>query len=355
MKIAILTNGPRAWAGSRLRGYWLEDADPIHFKVYAPGDRLNGIDACDAVVFQKLQDPLNIERARRFKAEGKVVLYDLCDPVWWWYPNETKDMMRAADAVITSNDALSEVVRDIGIAKRVVTIIDRMLPSFHPTVRQHEDRERLVFVWYGASQNRIALEGSLPLLGYLAHSIPLELRIIDDAPGAKVIQQEMGHLRIVNVPFALETYDAQLTDCDVAWLPPYPGVWGELKSNNRQATAWWCGLPVVDGQDLGEMRDLCESAEVRQMVAVGNRKIAEAHYDIHQSVREVMTLVRECKGEIVYHDPFSEAQSTYKIDWDNPLAKLVRDDHIHDGDPCTHCTERSKATDKAIEGQNGNV
>jgi hypothetical protein len=298
MKIAILTNGPRAWASSRLRGYWYQDADPIHIKVYGPGDRLDGIDACDAVVFQKVQDPLNIERARRYRAEGKVVLWDITEPMWWWQPGESRDMMRACDAVITSNDALSAAVREAGIARRVVTIIDRMLPSYHPTTRKHEDRERLVFCWYGASQNRIALEGSLPLLGYLAHSVPLELRIIDDAPGAKVYQQEMGHFKIVNVPFALETYHAQLTDCDVAWLPPYPGVWGKLKSNNRQATAWWCGLPVVDGQELDAMRDMTESAEARQMVAVGNRKIAEAHYDVHQSVRELMAVVREIKGEV---------------------------------------------------------
>jgi hypothetical protein len=75
-------------------------------------------------------------------------------------------------------------------------------------------------------------------------------------------------------------------------------VWGKLKSNNRQATAWWCGLPVVDGQELDAMRDMTESAEARQMVAVGNRKIAEAHYDVHQSVRELMAVVREIKGEV---------------------------------------------------------
>jgi len=314
VKIAILTNGPRAWASSRLRGYWLQDADPIHFKVFGPGDALAGIESFDAVIFQKMQDALSIERARRYRAEGKIVAYDITEPMWWWSPNEASDMMRACDVTITCTDSLSEQVQEIGTAQRVATIPDRMLPSYHPDWKQHTQHaedQRVKFVWYGASQNRIALEGYLPMLGYLAHYVPLELRIIDDAPGAKVYQQEMGHFRIINVPFALETYHAQLTDCDIAYLPPFPGPWGAVKSNNRAITAWWAGLPVVDGFDLDMMREYAGSAEARQMEAVANRRVAEELHSIHQSAKELIALFEGIKGSAVEVHPNGAKAAEY--------------------------------------------
>ena len=289
--IAFLCNGSREWASSRLRGYWYEDIDPVHIHAYEPGSELLLIDECDAVVFQKRFKLPDIERAFRYKREGKKIILDLTDPMWWWFPKEVFAMFELADVVTTSCNALSEVVRASGKVERVVTIPDRMLPSFHPTTVQHRERDRIVMVWYGDSGNRIALQGYLPFLGFLAHEFPIELQIIDNAPGIKVMEEDSPHLKIRHIPWALETFHAHLLDCDIAYLPPYPGPWGMVKSNNRQVTAWWAGLPVVTGDDLGEMAKFASSVEARKEEAEIKRAIAERDWNIHQSVKEWQLLV----------------------------------------------------------------
>jgi len=294
-RIAILCNGPRIWASSRLRGFWLEDAAPLAFRAYGPGDPLEGLDGCDTVIFQKRFKPLDLERARRYQAEGRQIVFDLTDPMWWWFPQEVTAMCEIADVVTTSNPTLSEAVRLGGKAARVLTIPDRMLPSFHPTVADHGPRERVVLAWYGDAGNRIALQGYLPMLAYLAHFYPLELRIIDNAPGLKVVEEDSPHLPITHVPWALETVHAQLVGCDIAYLPPYPGPWGLLKSNNRDVTAWWCGLPVVRGDDVGAMAELLDSPDRRATVGAENRQRAEQEYDIARSVDQWKALAKSLR------------------------------------------------------------
>ncbi len=292
-KIAILTNGGRAFSSSRFRGWWLEDANPVRFKAYGPGDFMDGIDDCDAVVFQKRQADVDIERARRYKAEGRTVIYDITEPMWWFDPPGTLEMMRLADAVTTSSPALTAAAQENSEVRMAVTIPDRMLPSFHPDCALHGDRERLTFVWYGATDNRIALTGALPLLKYLSFKHPIELRIIDGAPQIKLEMSDPERAKVVHIPWSLETFHAQLTACDIALLPPYPGPWGALKSNNKHVTAWWAGLPVVSGFDLGELTALAENADRRQAVGQANRELAEAEYGIGKSIAQWLELVAE--------------------------------------------------------------
>ena len=296
-KIAILTNGPRAWASSRIRGWWLHDAAPLRIHAYGPGDPMPQIDECETVVFQKRQADIDIERALRYKAEGRTVIYDLTDPMWWWYPEQVRAMFRAADCVTVSSPGLLEAVKAAPEVKRAVYIADRMLASHHPTLAQHEEKDKTVLVWFGSSSNRIGLEGYLELLGYVAHLKPIELRIIDDAPQAQIRVSGMDHFTITHVPWTLETFHAQMTACDIAFIPQFPGPWGLMKSNNREVTAAWCGLPYVDGFDLGVMADLIDHPEKRREIAIVNRARVVETYETEQSVQELEALVRELKGE----------------------------------------------------------
>lgn len=292
-RIAYFPNGHREWAGSRLRAYWHEDIDPIHNKVYSPGATLDGIEDYDAIVFQKRYQLADIERAIRLKYLGKKIILDLTDPMWWWSPKECTAMMELADVVTTSNDGLTDAVLQNDLVKRAVTIPDRMLASYHPSVVEHGERERVVLAWYGDSGNRLALTGYLPVLIYLAHRFPMELRIIDNDPSMKLMLEDNDNLKITHIPWTHETFHAQLVRCDIAYLPPYPGPWGMLKSNNRQVTAWWAGLPVVDGNHIGELASMIESVELRRQTAIVNRQIAERDWDVRQSVKELVALVEE--------------------------------------------------------------
>ena len=212
-------------------------------------------------------------------------------------------MLELADVTITSNEGLTAAVEGSGKARHALTIPDRMLPGFHPNIVQHGPRERTVLVWYGDGGNRIALEGYLPLLGYLAHHLPIELRIIDNMPGVRIVAEDSERLPIVHVPWTLETFHAQLLGCDIAYLPPYPGPWGMLKSNNRQVTALWAGLPVVDGMDVGAMAALIENPALRQEVAAQGRVIAERDYDVHSSVEALKALIQDVKSGAVKVSP----------------------------------------------------
>ncbi|HEY5987271.1 MAG TPA: hypothetical protein VIV12_12990 [Streptosporangiaceae bacterium] len=304
--IAILCNGSETWASSRLRGYWLQAAAPLVFRAYGPGDSVSHVPE-ETVVFQKRFKAPDLERAARYKAEGRRVIFDLTDPMWWWFPAEVEAMFRLADAVTTSNPGLTEAVRQSGKAARVLTIPDRMLGSFHPTPVQHGPRERAVLVWYGDGGNRIALDGYLPLLGYLAHFRPLELRLIDQIPGVKVVEEDSPHLRITHIPWALETFHAQLLAADIAYTPPYPGPWGLLKSNNREVTAWWAGLPTASGLDLGELVELLDHPDLRAQIGAENRQRAEQHWDIQQSVADWQALAKALKDGLPVPAPDGHA------------------------------------------------
>lgn len=293
MKIAILTNGPRTWPSSRLRGYWYQDADPLHFNIYAPGDPLDGIEECEVVIFQKRQSPVDVERAARYQLAGKKVIYDITEPMWWWYPAEVEQIMRVSDCITVSSEGLRDAVKMIPFAQRVEYIPDRMLASTHPTLAQHEPRDKTVITWFGSTGNRLALEGYLPVLGYVAHLRPLELRIIDSEPGVHMVVEDMPHLKVTHIPWKLETYHAQLTDCDIAYLPEYPGPWGAMKSNNREVTAMWTGLPFTDGMDMAELLYLIDHREERKVMAAGNRAAAETEYETGKSIKQLLALAEE--------------------------------------------------------------
>lgn len=303
--ISILCNGPRAWASSRLRGYWYADEAPTKFNAFEPGAFLDGLEDSETVVFQKRQEPIDYERARRLKSEGRKIIYDLTDPMWLFNPPGTRAMMTVADCITTSNAGLAIQIADMPEAagKEVVCIPDRMPPSFHPTVAEHGERERLVFVWFGAGNNRWTIASGLQLLGFLAYHVPLELRVIDDHPEIKLAQEDMPHGNIEMVTWKLETFHANLVSADIAFLPPHPGPWGMMKSNNKTVTAWWAGLPVVDGWDLDDMRTLALDADKRAEVGRDNRKAAEDLYDIKDSVQEWLDLNERLHGRVAALNP----------------------------------------------------
>lgn len=305
MKIAILTHGSLTWASARFRAFWLAEADPEHFTAYSSGDRLDGLEEHDVIVILKRIGEVDIQRALHLKALGKIIVYDMCDPDWWFNIEGSSAMMQVASAITTSSAGLKQAVLDFEPGRPVAHIPDRMLPGYHSTVAEHGERERVVLCWFGAGQNRLpSLSGVLPVLQYLSQQYPLELRVIDDLPHVPLGSSLHEESIVRYVPWTVETFHAQMTACDIALLPPYPGSWGALKSSNKQASAWWAGLPVTDGFDAEYLAELIEDAELRQHFGRELRQEAEKNYDIHTSVAEWLVLAeRLTSGDLSIQMP----------------------------------------------------
>jgi hypothetical protein len=297
--VAILTQGEsRRWASSRLRGFWLQDSAPETFKVVPPGAEFpengGGLNGHQALIFQKRHAQTDRLLAEMAKMKGLAVIFDLTDPLHWFAPESVKAMADLADVVVCSSAGLADLVRADLAPKRVEVIVDRMKPSYHPTPAEHGERDRVVCAWFGLSANRASLVGAVPILNYCgALGLTFTLRVIDDQPGLPLEIGGEPPFEVDQVAWTLETFHAHLTACDIALLPPYPGPWGAVKSNNKQATAWWAGLPTVTGFDPIELGRLIQDAKLRAEVGARKRAVAERDYDIAQSVDEWRSLLAD--------------------------------------------------------------
>jgi hypothetical protein len=88
------------------------------------------------------------------------------------------------------------------------------------------------------------------------------------------------------VQWSLEHENQVIASHDIAFLPPYPGPWGRVKSNNKSLTAWACGLPVSDGWDYEYLDELCANEVVRQQTTEQGRLKLEMSYQAQLSGME---------------------------------------------------------------------
>lgn len=284
MTVLFLVGGGREIASARIRAWDIADRWPgATVKIY--GREAWAETPYDVIVVNKLCPVMSPELFAQWRAKGTRIVWDLCDPVWWWRPkSEIMRYLEQVDAVTVSSPGLKRDFEEE--FQRPATVIwDRLPPK--QTQRQHTDVERPVIVWFGYSQNRVpTLLGSLLALQRLTvEGIPYTLRIIDDGPPAwpGLTENILQHVEFVW--FSHEQLHEELCRCDVALLPPYPGAWGEMKSNNKEFAAAWAGLPVSDGEYHGLVR-LLESSTVRGQEGALMRAWAQAHGDIQQSVKE---------------------------------------------------------------------
>ena len=240
MKTLFLTPGPITWASARMRAYW-----PAR---YIPGSTVMAWDGqagipsgYDNYIFVKRADA---DIMRQIRETGARVYYDVCDPTWWWSPAPVRNVIANVDGVVCSNQALANDFIEWSDTTPIV-IPDRLELEHFPKRRQHEPVDVVRFVWFGAHQNRIAVFGGLVHLERLAangHNIALT--ICDDRPD--IVWSDLSSMfPIYYVRWRLDQENEILASHDVAYLPPYPGEWGRVKSNNRQLTAWACGLPAL--------------------------------------------------------------------------------------------------------------
>jgi len=281
----FITPGPVEWASSRMRAHWVAkhlDADVIEYS----NPDIPSFEDCKNIVLVKVTPDGEI--VRKMKADGYRFFWDICDPVHWFNPTEAKAMAEAVDGIIASNQALADDFAAWS-GKDVTVIKDRLNLDHFQIVKQHHVTNDPKLIWYGAFQNRNSLLGALATLMRLrANGINVQLTICDDRPEAP---WNIAELPVYHTKWSLANENSVIGAHDVAILPPYPGPWGTVKSNNKYVTAFACGVPAVSGFDYADLHTLLTDHEYRAQVAQTGRKWVEAEYNVEKSAQEWKELI----------------------------------------------------------------
>jgi len=285
MQVSFVAYRSVETSSARMRCFWVAKYWPearVLERADDPGD-------ADVIVFQKAFRADTCRLARYLRARGCKVVWDLCDPYWWFYPEEHANMAQHVDRAVCSTSALAEDFETAFPLHSPWVIADRQDPEFHPTIKEHALANPPVLIWFGWADNRVALHGTFAVLDRLwAHGRRFALLVLDERPDL-----EMKGLRfpVIHRRWRLESFHADLLSADIALLPPHPGPLGRLKSNNKTSTAAWAGLPVTDGFDYVRLCKLVDSVEERRAAGLEGRRMAERCYDVRQSVEEWKRLV----------------------------------------------------------------
>jgi glycosyltransferase involved in cell wall biosynthesis len=279
MKTLFISAGPIEWGSSRMRCFW-----PAKYmdgaKVMTFGEHVN-TDA-SVVIFQKVFD---LEYARLTRRIGRRVFWDACDPAWWWEPERCREIIQNVDGVVLSSQALKDDFdqwNNGGV--RSWCIPDRLELSHFPLKRQHADVSPVRLIWFGLAVNRWALLSALANLERLvANGHKIELTIMDDQPGEWPVTNMFP---IYCVPWSLDKENEIIAAHDLAILPPYPGPWGEVKSNNRVLTAMACGLPVTAGLTYSVLEFAVKNWKERVEFTKSDMLDLLLNYDVEKSARE---------------------------------------------------------------------
>lgn len=290
--VCFIAGGNPNNAGARLRAIWparfIEGATVVTWAEEPP--------AAQAYVFQKLVD---LPLMARLRAGGAACFWDVCDPSWWFNPADAREVLEYATAIVASNVGLANDFRQWSHgATPVYVIADRLLLSHYNRQARHAEREPVRLVWFGAAQNRMALYAAHANLDRLhANGHRVALTICDNAP--HVPMDIEGSYPVYYTRWTLETEAATLAAHDVALLPPYPGPWGAVKSNNKTLSAWACGLPVTPGTDYEHTRALVTDVAYRREMGAAGRQEVERQWRVEQSARQWQELLTRYVGAVV--------------------------------------------------------
>ena len=289
MSICFIPAGDMTNAGSRMRAYW--PAQFISGAAVTTWDEIRAgqLPRADAYVFQKLVD---VTLMCRLRDSGAIVVWDVCDPAWWFNPADAREAAGVAHAVVASSWPLADNFAEwSGLSTRCIP--DRVLLAHFPRQALHGDRTPVRLIWFGASQNRIALYAAAANLSRLrANGCDVTLTIFDDAPHVPVGYLE-SDMPVFYVRWSLHQENEVLAGHDIALLPPYPGPWGVVKSNNKVITAMASGLPTSEGTNYHKLHELVTDPRLRQRHCESGLDIVEEFYRVEQSSADWLALIEE--------------------------------------------------------------
>lgn len=281
-KTLFIASGPASWASSRIRCFWPAvhmDADVVVWDFPKPMEFSADY---ETYIWQKYGNP---ETQSQLLDAGKQVWIDHCDPMWW-FSNQTfmRDTFEnATGAVFSSEELRQDFLQWWGKDYNAHTIKDRLDLSHYSHKKSHHWTKPVRFIWYGITQNRVSLSGAwanLSRLKVMGHQVTLT--IFDNRPDIRITEQDS--IPILYSTWELDKEPPMIAGYDVALLPPFPGPWGKVKSNNKNLTASACNVPYVDGHDWEEMLRMMDHKERAKLAEMQSAIIPE--HDVKISAEE---------------------------------------------------------------------
>lgn len=283
MRVHFLTTAGRHVASARFRAWWIAEAWPGPDVVTCgPSDHPAAATA-DVVILSRLIG----EHIPPLQTTAPVI-WDLTDPIWCYMGDAAfLELARRMAHLTVSSDGLRDTLRsEFGLE---ATVIPDRLP-YQATQCLYPDTEVPTLIWFGYGFNRWpAFVGVSPLLArLLRNGVHFKLQIVDDQPLLPLYERDRYGLAGIteHLQWSEETMHARLCAADVAFLPPFPGWVGQVKSPNRRLTAAWAGLPIVSGLDYQAIERCLTVPASRRSQGTLNREYAERNGDIRTSVTD---------------------------------------------------------------------
>lgn len=292
--ICFITAGPVEWGSSRMRAYWPARYIPDSTVVTMADAQQRGVPDAGVYVFQKLVD---IALIAEMRASDKIVVWDVCDPSWWFDAPGAIEAVNNVGGIIASSAPLAadlqtwKAMNDTEPVP-VAVIPDRVeLSHFAPRPR-YVPGDPVKLIWYGVAVNRVALFAAVAnLIRWRGDGHDISLTIYDNAPDIRFSDLD-AIMPVTYKRWTLDTEAETLAAHHIALLPPYPGPWGRVKSNNRTVTGLAAGLQVITGEDYYELPNAIRVMEAGH----DRREYVAANYNVEQSAREWMDLINDLSG-----------------------------------------------------------
>lgn len=238
-----------------------------------PFDERKGVAHYDAVIFSKSLHPNTLALARRVKALGKTVIFDICDnlfegkekPGKQMKVQRLRDMLQLADIVVFATATLQErIAGHVPPMKAMQLVIPDMLEDFeHPGAASLRERlgvrrlrnfldahpDAMHCVWFGKCQGNksglVHVDAAVRELEHFARSHKATLTIIGDRRFQYWKAARNWGVPHFYLPWALASFGPALQMHDVALIPLERNGYTVGKSINRPATAIRAGLGVI--------------------------------------------------------------------------------------------------------------
>jgi glycosyltransferase involved in cell wall biosynthesis len=222
------------------------------------------------VIFSKSYEQADQDLARRLRADGKVVVLDLCDnhfynpyglPAYERARKDLLEMIRLADLHVCSTSALADVVAaEGGLRQRPAVVGDpvefpNMVPSngrWWSRLSPYRWKRRSRLLWFGIHGSPNATCGMSDIckvaevLRLVGKEHSFELIVCSDSKEDYVnLIRPLKDIESSYVEYQKETFPALLGGMEGVILPVNQNPFTWAKSHNRLTTALFAGVPVV--------------------------------------------------------------------------------------------------------------
>ncbi len=273
------------------------------------------IDSYDAVVFSKSYRRADHQLANTLKANGKQVIFDICDNHFYNPYNlasyrsaraELVEMVSLSDSVTCSTPALARVlVAESGTTSPVRVVGDAAELITAPVRPASGTRKSLL--WFGSHGSPNApcgmndLLSIEPLLRKLSREYDFQLVVASNNRAKFDSLTGYFETRLEYVEWSLENFPALLAAADAVVIPLSRNPFVNCKTHNRMSTALGVGVPVVadaiesyrefapfcvlDNWEQG-LREVLSNPDAARSRAAPAREYLKMHWSMDQIVAQ---------------------------------------------------------------------